>query len=377
MKRSGVFATAVLALALGVTACGNVGANDPSAGHANEGSPRVSFDTPEAKEMLGTDDGFQAALFYGGEMVGSIDDCGCPSHPEGGLPWRMGYTEGFRSAFPEVGYLQVDAGNSMSTIVDSKGQLFPDSVIKSDWVLKAFDSFNFDAANISYDDIYYLSRYLKKGEWEKAVAEHPMLGRYVSANIQPTKPDQIAPPPYVVRTVTGSRVPGGSLKVAFIGLTDENARTMANTGFQIVPAEQALAKVIDKARAESDAVVVLAFMNPDFVKVLVPKFEGKVAAYVVAHGRAHTMEPELDGPARIVYSRNQTKQLGVLRLYLKDKAIERVRNEYVVLDAKLPKDPKAEQMAADSKEAIKKAQEARFNSMSTEPQGQPVQPVGN
>jgi hypothetical protein len=356
-----IAAIASLALLLGAAACNNVGANDPIAGHANEGTPRVSFDTPETKELLGKDDGFHGAIFYGGEMQGSIDDCGCPSHPEGGMPWRMGYTEGFRSAYPEVGYLQVDAGTSMSTIVDAKGQLFPDSVVKSDWVLKAFDKFNFDAANISYDDIYYLSRYLKKGEWEKAVAEHPMLARFVSANIEPTKPDQVAPPPYIVRAITGSRIPGGNLRVAFIGLTDENVRTSMNTGFQIVAPEKGLAKVIDKARSESDMVVVLAFMNPDMLKAMAPKFEGKVDAYIVAHSRAHTMAPELDGPARYLYSRYQTKQLGVLRLYLDDKKLDRVTNDYVVLDAKLPKDPEAQQMAADSKDAIKKAQEERFN----------------
>src|ERR1051325_5128640 len=105
-------------------------------------------------------------------MAGSIDDCGCPSHPEGGLPWRLGYTEGFRSAYPDVAYLQVDAGNSMSAILDPQGHLFSDSVVKSDWVLKAFDEFRFDAVNITHDDIYYLSQYLHSGgAWDKAVAE--------------------------------------------------------------------------------------------------------------------------------------------------------------------------------------------------------------
>jgi hypothetical protein len=356
-----IAAIAILALLLGTTACQGVDANDPAAGHANEASPRVAFDTPEAKALLGQDDGFHAAIFYGGEMGGTIDDCGCPSRPEGGLPWRMGYTEGFRSAYPDVGYLQIDAGNSMSAIVDSKGELFPDSVVKSDWVLKAFDRFNFDAANISYDDLYYLSRYLKKGEWEKAKTEHPMLSRFVSANIEPTKPDQVAPPAYVVRAITGKRVPGGSLRVALIGLTDENVRTSANTGFQIVPPEKGLAKVIDKARGESDMVVVLAFMNPDMLKAMALKFQGKVDAYVVANPRAHSLESQIDGPSRILYSRNQTKQLGVLRLFVDDKKIDRVTNSYVSLDAKIPKDPEAAKMAAESKEAIKKAQEERFN----------------
>jgi 2',3'-cyclic-nucleotide 2'-phosphodiesterase (5'-nucleotidase family) len=186
----------------------------------------------------------------------------------------------------------------------------------------------------------------------------------------------VAPTPYIVRAITGSRIPGGNLRVAFIGLTDENVRTSMNTGFQIVAPEKGLAKVIDKARSESDMVVVLAFMNPDMLKAMAPKFEGKVDAYIVAHSRAHTMAPEIDGPARYLYSRYQTKQLGVLRLYLDDKKLDRVTNDYVVLDAKLPKDPEAQQMAADSKDAIKKAQEERFNAamINNGGTGQPADP---
>src|SRR3954469_10269476 len=137
-----MLATALLAAAaMLAVSCGH------ATGSSSEGVKAVAFDTPDAKETLGADDGFQGAIFYGAELMGSIDDCGCPGHPQGGLPWRLGYTEGFRAAYPDAGYLQVDAGHSMASIIDKDGKLFPDSVEKDNWVLKAFDQFNFDAAN--------------------------------------------------------------------------------------------------------------------------------------------------------------------------------------------------------------------------------------
>jgi hypothetical protein len=361
MARRVLAAIAALTFAVASAACGGVGAGGAGA-HDNDGPARVSFDTPAAKEKLGQDDGFQAAIFYGAELMGSIDDCGCPGHPQGGLPWRLGYTEGFRSTYPDVAFAQVDAGHSMSQLVDVNGTLYPDQVAKNDWVLKAFEKFNFDAANISHNDAYFLAPYLREGVWDKAVAEHPMLARFVSANLQPTKPGVVAPPPYVVREIAGKRVPGGSVRVAFVGITENNPNLPDQTGFLVQSADQALERVLPQARSEADLVVVLAYASPDAVRPLGERFKDKVDAWIVAHPRARDTEPSLDGPVRTAFARYQTRNLGELRLHLDGKRLTKVANRYVTLDEQLPKDPVAAQMAADAKDAIRKAQEERFAS---------------
>ena len=90
MARRVLAAIAAAAFAVASAACGGVGAGSTGA-HEGDGAPRVSFDSPAAKEKLGQDDGFQAAIFYGAELMGSIEDCGCPGHPQGGLTLRLGY----------------------------------------------------------------------------------------------------------------------------------------------------------------------------------------------------------------------------------------------------------------------------------------------
>jgi hypothetical protein len=346
-------AFALLAVAAGLAACG-------AGAHENGGPPRVELEAATAKEKLGEDDGFQAAIFYGAELMGSIDDCGCPGHPEGGLPWRLGYTEGFRAAYPEVGYLQLDAGHSLASIANVDGQLYPDQTTKNEWVVKAFDRFAFDAANISSNDIYYLSSLLREGVYTDAVAKSPVLARYVSANLAPTRPGLVAPPPYVVREMTGQRVPNGSLRVAIVGLTENNPMLEQHTGFRVTAPDQALEKVLPKARAESDLVVVLYWATPDAVQALAKRFAGQVDAYVVGNPRSRDAQPILGAPANIVFSRYQTRSLGELRLHFAGTKLESATNRYVTLDAQLPKDPVAEQMAADAKEAIRASQEERF-----------------
>jgi hypothetical protein len=348
--------------------------------HANDGPPRVTFDSEAAKEKLGNDDGFQAAIFYGAELMGSIDDCGCPGHPQGGLPWRLGYTEGFRSAYPDSGYLQVDAGHSMSNSLDMNGKLHPDQYTKDDWVIDAFGKFNFDAANISHNDIYYLAQYLKSdGTWDKSVAKYPMLARYVSANIEPDNPASglIAPPPYVVRTMTGKRLAGGSLRVAIIGLTENNPSLPMQTGFRVVPSEVALEKILPKAKSESDMVVVLFYGAPDAAQALAKRFTGKVDVFIVAHPRARESEPSLGGPVNIAYCKYQTRQLGELRMQFDGTTLTSVTNRFVTLDEQLPKDPVAADMAAQAKEAIRKAQEERFNASNPQTPQPPPASGGN
>jgi len=362
MSRRMLAAVAVFVLTVVTGACAGAGAGVGSEGHANDELPRVVLTSGDAVEKLGQDDGMQAVIFYGAELMGSINDCGCPGHPQGGLPWRLGYTEGFRSAYPEVAYAQVDAGHSMADLIDASGKLMSDQNVKCEWVLKAFDRFGFDAVNISHRDIYYLSRFLKAGEWEAAVREHPVLARFVSANLEPEKPDSglVAPPPYVVRTLSGSRIPGGSVRVAFIGLTENNPVLPQHTGFRVISPEIALQKVLPKARAEADAVVVLLYGGPDIAQSLSKRVVGEVSTFVVAHPTARDSEAQI-GPVNLVFARFQTRNLGELRLKFNGKAIGEVANRYVTLDEKLPKDPVAAEMAAEADKAIKQAQIERFN----------------
>jgi hypothetical protein len=359
MVRRMLAVAALLAVSIGFGGCGGV--KTPGA-HASDGPPRVTLDSAAAKEKLGQDDGFHGTIFYGAELAGSIDDCGCPGHPQGGLPWRLGYTEGFRAAYPEAGYLQVDAGHSMANIIDVSGKLYPDQKTKNEWVLKAFDRFNFDAANISHNDIYFLAQFLRSGVWEQETQKHPMLARFVSANLEPEKPDSglLAPPAYVVRTMTGKRIPGGSIRVAIIGLTENNPNLPTHTGFKVVAPDVALDRVLPRARAESDIVVVLYFAAPDAAKVLADTIGSKVNAFIVAGPRARDTEPSFTNLSNIAYARYQTRNLGELRLRLDGKNVAGITNRYVTLDEQLPKDPIAEQMAAEAKESIKKAQEERF-----------------
>ena len=131
----------------------------------------------------------------------------------------------------------------------------------------------------------------------------------------------------------------------------------------------ALDKVLDKARSESDFVVVLYFAAPDAARALAQRYGDRINAFVVAHPKARDAEPVFSTQMNMAFARYQTRQLGELRLRFDGHNLASITNRYVTLDDQLPKDPIAEQMAAEAKEAVKKAQEERFNNKAPVPGG--------
>jgi 2',3'-cyclic-nucleotide 2'-phosphodiesterase (5'-nucleotidase family) len=314
-----------------------------------------------AAALLPDDDGAQLAIFYGSELLGSLDGCGCMGNPRlGGLPYRFAFTEGFRAARPEIGTLQVDAGASMASVTNVEGREVADFVARDEGVVTALDRLGFDAVNVTPRDISFLSRYFREDAWERAVGQRPALARFVSANLEPTRGGLVAPPPYVVRTVSAPRVAGGSVRVAIAGVTQPEAKNEPLEGFRVTPPLDALARALPRARELSDFVVVLAYMPARQAADLAASLGPLADLVVVANSLSGDAAPVLDRAPRVVYSWYKTQNLGVVRMTLDGTAVRSAAASYVKLDDPLPRDPLAEELAAAAEATVRSAKERRF-----------------
>jgi hypothetical protein len=315
----------------------------------------------EAAALVPADRGAQLVVFYGSEIVGSIDGCGCMGNPRlGGLPYRLAFTEGFRAARPDVGVLQLDAGASMVELANTEGKVVEDYVVEDEWVATALDRLAFDAANLTDRELPYFARLHDTGAWDRAVGEHPMLGRFVSANVEPARAGLAPPPPFVVRTVAAPRLPAGSLRVAVAGVTQGNTRLEAASGYRVTDARAALAAALPRAREQSDLTVVLAYMTAEEGQVLAAGLGGLADVVIVANSLSGDAAPALEAAPRVTYSWYKTQKLGVLELELSGSKVASATNTYVKLDEPLPRDPVAEELAAGAKQAVREAKERRF-----------------
>jgi Cytochrome c554 and c-prime len=301
------------------------------------------------KDRLDKDDGYGIAVFISSSIHGSLEVCGCPIHPLGGVARRVGYIDAFRKRSPEAAIIQVDAGYIFSDDANiAKDGLREDARLMNDWIVRANEMMNLDIVNLSYRDLPYASSLLTPD-----AQRTPEKSALISANIKPADGTRLAPKPYVIKYVTGARLPK-SVRIAFIGLSDiapEKLKdAVARSGFVIedplAAAKAALAEVRDKA----DVTVIVGFLSMPTVNKLAVQNDD-LDLIIATNERGLVLDPKQVNNALIVYAAKETKHLAELRFYTDAEGlIDRFTARYIELDEIIPDDP---QMAAITKEARK------------------------
>ncbi len=322
----------------------------------------LTFDLNDAnlksfKERLGTDDGYAFTVFYGGDTHGTLENCGCPNHPMGGLAWRVSYQKAFRQqSNKEAPMLFVDAGNLFTDDRYEAGKFPPEVLLKNRWVVKAYGDFLTDAANLSYVDLPYAAELFKKDGFEARVKELPFINKLISANVQPQSEALTSPVPYVIREVELKRGAAGKrLRIGIVGFTslkpgEGDKLENAFAGFQIEDPQAAAKRVIPELQQKCDVIIALAHMSHGQAQRLASQ-NPEIHTVIAAQQVNGTEEARHFGSATLVFATNQTKSLGELRYYVKaDGTIEKQVNRFVGLDKAMPEDPKALAMVNAARE---------------------------
>lgn len=304
-------------------------------------------------DRLDKDDGYAIALFYSMGIHGNLEVCGCPIHPLGGVARRAGYLNAFRARSPEAAILQVDAGYIFNDETNLAGtDLRADARLMNDWIVRANEALGMDVVNLGYRDLRYAAGlFAPDGKLDaKIKADKTAL---ISANVKPIKAGTPSPAPYVIKVVTGKRLPR-PVRIAFIGVSDiapdPYKADVEASGFIIndplAAAKAALAEVRDKA----DVTVVVGYLKLPTVNKLAMQ-NADLDLIINADERGLVPDPKQLNNALIVYAAKETKHLGELRIYVDGEGtVERFTARYVELDEVIPDDP---QMAEMTKAARK------------------------
>jgi hypothetical protein len=269
----------------------------------------------------------------------------------GGLARSVSYIKAFKHRSNlEVPTLVVDAGNLFTDDRFSADQLPAEVMTKNKWVVKGYGDFHHDAANISYNDLPYLTEILKKEEYDKRVGEYPFIERLISANIQPRDDQHRSPVPYVIREIALKRGnPGQKVRIGIVGFTEGKPTSQTEfqddyAGYHVSDPFEAARKVLPELKQKTDFIIALAYMSLDRAQRLATE-NPEIDTIVGARQTGSMDEPQHFNRASIVYAYNQTKYLGELRAYVKgDGSIENQLNRYVALDSVIPDDTGAEEV---------------------------------
>lgn len=323
---------------------------------------RTRMETGEQRALLPPTRPPGLTIFYGSELFGSLNGCGCMGNPLlGGLPFRFGYTEAYRAEHPADAVLQLDIGASMADVLDAEGDEIPDQVERNEWVASAMQQLGYDAVNVTHFDLDYLYRHWQVDSYAADAAGTPILRRFVSANVEPVSNRSLAPEPFVVRTVRTAE--GRDIRIALLGVTEPSPVPHdEQRGYRVTDPHTALRRVLPEARKTSDVVIVMAYISSTSVDRILSGLESDVDILIVAHSLGTEIPARIDQSPRVVYSWYKTQMLGELHLVFGENKISSATNRYIKLDTPIPRDPLAERIVVSADDAISRVKAERYKS---------------
>ncbi len=247
---------------------------------------------------------------------------------------------------PNIPALLVDSGNFLNEERSAHGELKADARIQSEWVIKAYDQFPVDVANVSANDLPYVSQALSQVKGTDSARSPAILKRIVSANIVSEAARRGAYPPFVVREITVNRR-SKPVRVAIIGLAETIAAPQA--GVTIGDPIEAAKRIAPEARRAAEVVVVLAHVKADVAARIAVEAPG-IDVLIAGNGELFTPPVRLRDTL-IVFTPNETRMIGELRFY--EGAKLSVKDRYISLEGEVPEDTTALEIIAAQHEARK------------------------
>jgi len=303
------------------------------------------------EDRLDKDDGYGIVLFYSMGVRGNLEVCGCPIHPLGGVARRTGYINAFRKRSPDAAILQVDAGYIFSDDLNLEGaDLRADARLMNDWIVRANETMNLDVVNLGYRDLLYAASLLKPDA--KYKLEKSSL---ISANVKAAGPNRVDPAPYVIKVVTGKRLPQ-PVRMAFIGLSDaapdEQKDAVAKSGFVINDPLSAAKAALAEVRDKSDITVIVGYLKLQTVNKLAMQ-NADLDLIIAAEDRGVVFDPKQVNNTLVVYAARETKHLGELRFYTDaEGVVDHFTARYVELDGIIPDDPRMAEITTKARKEI-------------------------
>jgi 2',3'-cyclic-nucleotide 2'-phosphodiesterase (5'-nucleotidase family) len=251
------------------------------------------------------------------------------------LARRVGYVEAFKKKFKETPVIHVEGG-----FFFFGGGGYPMADLRNEQAARAFSRFPPDVINLGREDLRYAQRLLARDGFSERVKALPMIKNLISAN-GVFGPEAVAPAPYMIKEVAGSRIYGGKkkLKIGFIGVA-----APTNPGGGVIDATvtnifETTTRAVLKARKECDVLVIVA--HCDLASALRLASENLEADVVIASDSGGIYNPRRIGNTLVVTAAPGNIQESDLRLYFDKDGQISYKFRAIDLDVLVPVDPAA------------------------------------
>ena len=242
-------------------------------------------------------------LFYTGDVIGYLEDCGCKLNPAGGLARREWLIKQMKSDYPQTPIVLLDSGNYADNPTE-------EGDVRTAALLDAMVELGYRTVNIGdrdltlgYDDFIEKTRGLKMD--------------FISTNIvvQGTK-DPVFPTSSIfeVKGTSGKPVRVGVLGVIRYSPVWQKAGPRGEN-LAAMPPSDMLKTYLPALRKSADVVVLLASISKEDAHEIAREFQD-LDMIIGAYGGIYSTVDEAEGHVRIVYTGNQGKRMGESRVNL-------------------------------------------------------------
>jgi 2',3'-cyclic-nucleotide 2'-phosphodiesterase (5'-nucleotidase family) len=277
------------------------------------------------ESRLAAPDDASLAIFYAGEQKGSLDPCGCPDRPRGGVARMHAYIDAAR-ATQSVPVVLVNGGSFLEDAMGVDGEPRPEVPVMNRFVVAGLGRIGFDALNAGYADLAGLT------ELDRIALP------IVSANAH-------GPGVWPSRIVDA-----GELRVAITGITARGVSFVPAPEYTVEDPTVAGRAVLRQLRQRSDLVVLLSYQAADAARTLAA--EGLADIVIDTNLHSTFSEPLRVGRAIWVRSSLTTMQLGELRLTVHDGRIVRALDRKIDLDDGIAGNVEDELLAEEARREI-------------------------
>lgn len=303
------------------------------------------------EERFGKDDKSSFVVHFTGDMHGSLDACGCKGPIYGGLARRVTYVKMFKDKFKDIPTVLVDTGSMFAPDRGAHGYLRSDAEERNHWLVRAYDTYTVDVANLAPADLHFLGTLVDKKELASLTQAQPIMKRFVSANISSTIPNGFKALPYMIREIPLPSEGGKSVRVAFVGLSEMSEYVAY--GMKIEDPIAAAKRVIPEVRRKADVVIVLSYMKSPEALRLAGEVPG-IDAIISGTGEMYSPGYRV-GNTLVVFTSFETRFLGELRFFRDEQGKFSIHERFISLDEVLVYDPESLKMVEGSREAKNKA----------------------
>ena len=282
-------------------------------------------------------DGSTLRLFYGGEEKGSLESCGCPHRPRGGVARAGALIAAARQAEPGLPTFVVNGGYWLEDAMSLDGSPRADVPVMNRWMVQGLRALGMDALNVAYNDMSGLTG-----------LGGPSGLPLVSANV---RGEGVAEARFVQ---------AGGLKVAITGITAPGLTFLPTPGFVVSDPVAAGGPLLERLDAEADLVVLLAYGDPEAAKRLAR--QGHVDVVIDTNLHREAASPFRVDKAVWVYSHFETMRLGELRLTVADGRVVRALDRKIDLDPTVPEAPALAAIGEAAEDELRAVQKVLYGS---------------